>query len=49
MNVPSSAPQALSAVPDKFREELQKAESKQKDTKCIFTFVTICNEYFKKS
>ena len=48
-NVRSYAPQALSAVPDKFREELRKAESKQKDTKYMFHFVNIYNEYFKKS
>ena len=36
-------------VPDKFRKELHKAESKQKDTKCMFKFVNIYNEYFKKS
>ena len=39
----------MTNVPDKFREELQNAESKQKDTKCMFKFVTIYNEYFKKS
>ena len=49
MNVRSSTPQALSAVPDKFREELRKAESKQKDTKFMFQFVNIYNEYFNKS